>query len=229
MRSQRNEKSAGQARHAWSERGPWVVVLVLLAFIVVPFALWGEWFGAFLNWQGTCELLEKNRSWAWFLGIGLLISDLFLPIPGTVVMSALGWIYGPILGGLSAAAGSFLSAHVAYELSRAIGRPIAERLAGEEGLNEAAAWFSRRCGPAVAFSRCLPVLNEAVACLAGMSLFSRREFAWAALLGSVPVGFSFAWIGHLGRENSDAALLLSVLTPLVLWFLYRRTVRHPQG
>jgi uncharacterized membrane protein YdjX (TVP38/TMEM64 family) len=202
----------------------WAVPVALLVAILLPFALWGERLGAVLSPDGTRSLFLEYESWAWALGIGLLVGDLFLPIPATVVMSALGWIYGPWCGGLVAAAGVFLSSYLAYGLSRGVGRPMAVRLAGAESIEMASAWFSRQCGLAVAFSRCLPVLNEAMACLAGLSLYPHRDFVVAALAGCVPVGFAFAWIGHWGRDHSGGAVALSVGVPIVLWVLYRRVV-----
>jgi uncharacterized membrane protein YdjX (TVP38/TMEM64 family) len=202
-----------------------MVPSALLALILGPFVVWGEGFTQLLSWEGTRSLLEQQRAWGWCVGIGLLVADLFLPIPGTIVMSVLGWMYGPFLGGLAAAMGSFLSAYCAYGLSRGIGRRMALRLAGRESLESASVWFSRAGGLTIAFSRCLPVLNEAVACLAGLSLFPHRQFVFAALAGSIPVGFAFAWVGHLGHKDSNSALLLSVAVPVILWGLYRRAVR----
>ena len=137
-------------------------------------------------------------------------------------MSSLGWLYGPNTGGLISATGLFLSACIAYQLSRHLGRRLAVRLAGEESLTDAAEWFSKAGGPCIAISRCLPVLNEAISCLAGLSGFPQRQFFTAALLGSVPSGFVFAYIGHLGRKDSTAALALSAMVPILLWFVYRR-------
>ena len=41
------------------------------------------------------RLVPGYRSFAWLVAIGLLVSDLVLPIPNTMVMAALGVIYGP--------------------------------------------------------------------------------------------------------------------------------------
>jgi uncharacterized membrane protein YdjX (TVP38/TMEM64 family) len=75
-------------------------------------------------------------------------------------------------------------------------------------------------------SRCLPVLSEAIACLAGLSRFPQREFLIASLLGTLPAGFAFAFIGQLGHEHSATATTLSALIPILLWFAYRRISRE---
>jgi membrane protein DedA with SNARE-associated domain len=115
-----------------------------------------------------------------------------------------------------------LSAQLAYQLSLRFGRPFAARLAGEENLDAAAAWIFRAGGACVSISRCLPVLSEAIACLAGITRFPPLDFFAASLLGALPAGFAFAYIGHLGREDSWAATALSAVLPVLLWCSYRR-------
>jgi uncharacterized membrane protein YdjX (TVP38/TMEM64 family) len=209
------------------QRRIWIIPIILLAFIIVPFLLWGETFEALLSPAAMRALLERHRGIAWLIGITLLVADLFLPIPSTIVMSALGWLYGPLIGGIVASCGLFLSAQLAYQLSLRFGRPIALRLADEASLRTAAEWFSRTGGACVAVSRCLPVLSEAIACLAGLSRFPQRDFLAATLLGTLPAGFAFAFIGQLGHEDSATATALSAIVPILLWLAYRRISRVP--
>ncbi len=204
----------------------WLIPFLLLAGIIVPFLIWGSAFETLFSPQALRVLLEEHYQIAWLIGIGLLVADLFLPIPSTIVMSALGWLYGPLAGGAASAAGLLLSAQLAYRLSRRFGHPVAARLAGEANLQTASAWFRRAGGPCIAVSRCLPVLSEAISCLAGLSRFPPGEFFVAALLGSTPAGFAFAFIGHMGRTDSTTATVWSILLPVLLWLLYRWIVGH---
>lgn len=204
----------------------WIIPLLLLLGIIVPFLLWGEAFETLLSPSAMRSLLERHRAIGWLIGIALLVADLFLPIPSTIVMSALGWLYGPLTGGLVASVGLFLSAQLAFHLSHRFGRRIAVRLADEESLAAAALWFSKAGGACVAVSRCLPVLSEAIACLAGLSGFPQRDFLVASLLGTLPAGFAFAYIGQLGHEDSTTATALSALLPILLWVAYRRISRR---
>lgn len=198
------------------------LVLVLLAAVIVPFLIWGERFEAALSVEGTRQWLEGFGAWAWLAGIGLLVADIALPIPGTVVMSVMGWMYGWFWGGLISAAGSMLSGTFAYGLCRLLGRPVAVRIAGADGLEQAHALFEKNGGWLVAVSRWLPVLPEAVACLAGLARMPWRTFWVALLCGSLPLGFAFAAIGHLGHESPAGALLLSAVLPAGMWWVARR-------
>lgn len=198
------------------------LILVLLVAVILPFVLWGERFEASLSLEGTRTWMERFGPWAWLAGIGLLVADVALPIPGTVVMSAMGWMYGWFWGGVISASGSVLSGITAYWLCRSLGRPVALKIAGEDGLEQAHALFEKSGGWLVAVSRWLPVLPEAVACLAGLARMRWRTFWMALLCGSLPLGFAFAAIGHLGHENPAAALALSAVVPVCMWWVARR-------
>ena len=198
------------------------LILVLLVAVILPFVLWGELFESSFSLAGARAWMERFGAWAWLAGIGLLIADVGLPIPGTVVMSAMGWMYGWLLGGVISAAGSVLSGAAAYWLCRSLGRPIAVKIAGEDGLEQAHALFEKSGGWLVAVSRWLPVLPEAVACLAGLARMRWRTFWVALLCGSLPLGFAFAAIGDLGHESPAAALALSAVVPVGMWWVARR-------
>ncbi|TDU63130.1 putative membrane protein YdjX (TVP38/TMEM64 family) [Prosthecobacter fusiformis] len=195
----------------------WTLILVVLAGIIVPFLIWGEHFDEILNLEGAQRWMQGYGDWAWAAGIVLLMSDIVLPIPSTVVMSALGWMYGWWLGGLIAASGSFLSGMAAYGLCRWLGRSAAKWIAGEEGLRQGEALFAQKGGWLVALSRWAPVLPEAVACLAGMMQMRWSTFVLALACGSLPLGFTFALIGQLGHSSPTWAIILSAILPLILW------------
>ena len=195
--------------------------LVLLGAIV-PYLIWGDALEAAFSVEGARAWMSGYGVGAGLAGVGLLVADLLLPIPSTLVMSALGLAYGTWLGGLYAAAGTMLAGLVAYALSRWLGRPLALRLAGEEGLRAGEGLFARGGAWLVAGSRCLPILPEAVACLAGLHRMPFRTFLFALACGSVPTGFLFAAIGALGQAEPAWALGLSVVVPVALWLGARR-------
>jgi len=200
-------------------------VALLLLGILGPWWIWGDKFDATLTLEGSIGWIRAQGDWAWLAGIGLLVADLALPIPSTIVMSALGVIYGPILGGILAGTGSMLAGVVAYGLSRCAGRPMAVRFAGEEGLARTEALFVKGGAWLVLTSRWLPVLSEAVACLAGLARMPFRTFLAALTVGSLPMGFAFASIGSIARDRESLAVALSIALPVIAWLASRRIRR----
>ncbi len=193
--------------------------LALALVITIPFLIWGEWFGRMFTGDALQTWLASyGREWGWLVAVLLLVADLVLPVPGTAVMSGLGYVYGVWWGGLAAAAGSFLSGALAYGLCRKFGGRMAVRLMGEKGHAQGVRMFAGGGGGfMVAGSRCLPLLPEVVACMAGLTKMPARRFFTALACGSLPVGFVFAWIGAAGREAPGLAIALSVLVPVVLY------------
>jgi len=198
------------------------IFLGLAALLLIPFFLWAESLG--FNQAGAIEWLNRFGNWAWAAGIGLFISDLVLPIPGTAVMAGLGFIYGPILGGAISAFGSFLAGAVAFNLCRLAGRPAAVWLVGEKDLQRGEQMFTRIGGWLVAVSRWLPLFPEVIACMAGMVGMPRKLFYLALLCGSAPLGFVYASVGSAGTQRPGLALLISAALPPLLWLILGRWI-----
>ncbi len=108
------------------------LLIVLVAVVLIPFFIWGDTLMAFFSWEHSLEWLRGYGTWAWAIAIILLIADLFLPLPATIIMSALGYIYGPMVGGLISAAGSFASGVLAYWLCRMLGENAATWVLGKK-------------------------------------------------------------------------------------------------
>lgn len=175
-----------------------------------------------MSLENTVRWLKASGSWAWAAGLGLLLLDLFLPILGTVVMSALGLVYGWFWGGLLSAGGAIGAGLLAYGLARNLGRRAALFLTGPNGLEEGEKLFHGEAGGwLVAFSRWMPVLPEVVACLAGITRMPFPRFLAALCAGCLPMGFVFAWIGETGNERPGLALALSAGLPPLIWGLFR--------
>jgi uncharacterized membrane protein YdjX (TVP38/TMEM64 family) len=56
-----------------------------------------------------------------------------------------------------------------------------------------------------------------------------RVFLPALACGSIPLGFAFAAIGHLGQSEPTWAIALSAVTPIVLWLVASRLVLRPRA
>ena len=207
-----------------------VICALLLALTIIPFVIWGDAMEAALSIDGARSWMANFGAGAGLAGMALLVADIALPVPSTIVMSALGLTYGTWLGGLYASAGSVLAGLIAYGLCRWLGRPMALRIAGADGLSSGEAFFARGGPWLVLMSRWMPVLPEAVACLAGLVQMRFGAFCLALVCGSVPMGFAFAGIGALGQEQPAWAIGLSIVVPALLWFAARRwLVKRPDS
>jgi uncharacterized membrane protein YdjX (TVP38/TMEM64 family) len=195
---------------------------LLIAFVAAAglmlavFALWGESWERSFTVEGSVEWLQRSGSWAWAAGVGLLVSDLVLPVPSTCVMSALGIVYGPWLGGALSAFGTLLGGVIAYWSCRALGERAAQWLLGDRRGD--AGRLSTKLGMwVIALTRCLPVLPELTCCMAGLERMPLARFHVALACGCLPTSFVFAWIGAEGLERPGLALFLSIALPALLF------------
>jgi uncharacterized membrane protein YdjX (TVP38/TMEM64 family) len=201
----------------------WIFFVIAL-LLALPFFVVGDRLEAMLHQDRLVAWFQSYRASAWLVGTGLLVSDLVLPIPNTMVMAALGVIYGPVLGGLVSTLGNCLSGLLGYWLCRSYGRPVAARLIGEADLEAGHRLFARSGGLIVALSRWLPVLPEIVSCMAGLTRMPFRVFVLALFAGSAPLGFVVAGLGYAGSEQPILTLVLCALLPLPLWYLLQSIV-----
>lgn len=199
---------------------PWrlyVLVFVLIAGMMSSMLVVGDALDVRFGGAEGVRRLEAYGAWAWLLAIVLIVSDLVLPVPGTAVITGLGMIYGPWLGGLIGGVGSVLAGLTAYGGSRWLGTRFATWLVGDDDLRRLARFFERRGPLAIALSRWLPILPEALCCLAGISRMRFRVFLAALVIGGLPMSFLFAWLGRWFEAQPLAALVVSGCIPLLLW------------
>ena len=182
----------------------WIVVVVLLfAAILIPFAIWGE---ALEQWVATVRWSGMSTGLAAVLGAALLAADIVLPIPSSVIGTMLGSVLGAWLGTLVGAAGLTAGCVVGY----AIGW-----LLGAEHSHRAAAWIERYGIAALVLCRAVPVLAEASIIMAGaLRLAPVRAFT-ATALANVGISAVYATLGATATDASGflLALVLAVAFP----------------
>lgn len=162
-------------------------------------------------------MLREYGSWAWAVGIVLIWGDLLLPIPQTVVITALGITYGTVLGGLLGTLGLITGGLLGYGLMFTSARRLAQRFVRPQSLHKMDSLFERGGAWAIVLTRSLPYsVPEAAVLLAGLARMPIRKFAAALTVGSVPTGFAFAAIGAGWADQPIVALALSYVLPIFL-------------
>ncbi len=164
--------------------------------------------------------LAALGDWLWVVAIALLIADVFIPIPTTVVVTVLGQKYGALLGGALGTLGSFLAGIVAYGGTRLAGRRFAHWLLGKDAAR-AEMFFQRSGAFAVACSRWLPLLPEAISCTAGLARMPFGKYCVALLCGAAPMCFAYAALATIS-SNDLVPLLVSIVLPAPIWLIAGR-------
>lgn len=185
--------------------------------ILMIWVIWGGHWESWADVKTASVALQGYGVSAALAGVLLLVLDLLLPIPGTVVMSALGFLYGTLLGALLGFIGSFLSGLIGYGIGRLFTEKTARRFLGEKDFVRGKSLFARGGGWVIALSRAVPILPEALSVTAGLLRMPLAAFLLALACGSLPMAALFAWIGATGHDRPLLTLVLSFIVPAVLW------------
>jgi uncharacterized membrane protein YdjX (TVP38/TMEM64 family) len=152
------------------------------------------------------------------LGVSLLVADVLLPVPSSLVMVAHGAIFGVVKGTLLSLVGSTGAAMFGFWLGRRGGRLLERCVPTEE--RERANYLLDRWGTlAIIVTRPVPLLAETVAIMAGASRMGWGRTMVAAAAGSLPVALLYALTGASIANFANTALMF-VLVLLVAGFFW---------
>ncbi len=201
---------------------PAAVMAAMLATFVVVEALGVE------PLTDPRPLLGAGGAVAAAAGTGLLLADVFLPVPSSGVMLAHGALFGIVVGTALSLLGSIGAFALGFGLGRRGGRAL-ERLVPEEERSRADGLLRRWGVLAIVVSRPVPILAETTAFVAGTSSLGWRTSLVAALVGSLPAALLYALAGALAASFATGAVVFAVviLLGVVVAALSPRAGRQP--
>jgi uncharacterized membrane protein YdjX (TVP38/TMEM64 family) len=139
-------------------------------------------------------VLERFGALAALLAVGLLVADVVLPVPSSILMVWLGAAHGWAAGAVLSLVGAIGAAAVAFWLGRR-GGPLVDRLVAPPERQRADAALTRWGPLAVAVTRPVPIIAETTALLAGTSPMRWRALLSAAAIGAAPPALLYALAG----------------------------------
>ena len=157
------------------------------------------------------------------LGVGLLIADVLLPVPSSLVMVAHGSLFGVALGTLLSLLGSVGAATFGFAIGRRGGK-LLERVVTREERIRADSMLARWGTLAIIVTRPVPLLAETVAIMAGASSLGWRNLVLASLAGSLPPALLYALTGAAVANLQSTALMFGVVLLVAgfFWFVGNR-------
>lgn len=191
------------------------LMCVVLLVPILPFVFFG---GQLEQWLKG--IAEDPPSWevTFALVVGLLSTDILLPIPSSVISTLSGWQLGWWLGAIATWLGMSLGAVLGFALARQWGQPFAKWFSKQEDL-ETVREMSDRFGPAVlAITRAMPVFAEASVLISGIHQLSWKKFMPAVLLSNLGIAIAYAWFGEIAEQNEwlPLALGIAVAVPVLV-------------
>lgn len=204
----------------------WCVAGVL-GGLAVLFAVLGFWLEPWIE-QAIQRTVDGGRSQTIALAvIALLVADIVLPVPASVVCTAAGSTLGVWTGALTVWVGLTLGAFAGYALGR-VG--LARFVSGGAGERHSTAmehspWILALCRP-------LPLLAESTVIAAGAARLSLDRFLVPVVAANGLLALLWTGLGAVARSEGWTGLALSVAAVLPVaaaaWWRFRpRTATRP--
>lgn len=169
--------------------------------------------------------LTSGGIWAALLGVALLVADVLLPVPSSLVMVAHGALFGIWSGTFLSLLGSTGAAIFGFWIGRRGGRLLTRLVTPAE--RERADQLLKRWGAlAIIVTRPVPLLAETVAIMAGASPLGWSRTALAALAGSLPPAFLYALAGASASQFQNTVLMFVFVVVIagIFWMIGRRVM-----
>lgn len=174
------------------------------------------------------DTLERGGLSAAAVGVGLLVADVFIPVPSSLLMVAHGKLFGVWVGTLLSIVGTVGAALLGFLVGRA-GGPLVERLVTPAEKARADRLLDRWGALAIVVTRPIPLLAETVAILSGASPLRWPRVAAAAAAGAVVPALLYALTGAYAASFGNASLMMGLvlLVTAIFWFVGRRLGTTP--
>lgn len=199
----------------------WLLTGGMMALFLALFGL-AEWLRVpILTDPGP--LLAEGGWIAASVGVGLLVADVALPVPASLVMIGHGALFGVVGGTLLSLVGALGAALFGFWIGRR-GGPLLARLVPEDERRRADALLQEWGDLAIIVTRPVPILAETLAILAGASPMRPGRMLLSTLAGSLPAALLYALTGATARSLDNTALVFSLvlLVAGLFWLVGKR-------
>ena len=158
------------------------------------------------------------------LVVGLLATDILLPIPSSVISTLSGWQLGWFWGTVATWIGMNLGAAIGFALARRFGRTFALIFSRGEDLERMREVMDRHGPTVLALTRAMPVFAEASVLIAGIHRLAWGRFLTVVLFSNLGIAISYAAFGDYAERNQwlPLALVVSVALPVLVAAIGRR-------
>ena len=213
----------GQSKNTYV-RNVSLLFLLVLAFILIPFFLFQDQFD---SWSSIILGQSEKLTWMAFLLIILLATDVFLPIPSSMISTGAGFLFGFTIG----VAISFTGMTIGVLIGYALGNGSRRALPWLD--NNTKVWlesfFDKKGIWAIAFARPVPVIAEASVIFAGMSKMSFPRFIIISSLSNLGISLAYAGVGAFSVSVNSflLAFLGSMLIPFI-WAIIKISKPRPK-
>jgi uncharacterized membrane protein YdjX (TVP38/TMEM64 family) len=158
---------------------------------------------------------------AGLIGVSLLIADVVLPVPSSLIMIAHGALFGIWTGSLLSLIGSTGCSLAGFAIGR-LGRDTVQRFVTDAEYARASRLLDRWGMAGIVATRPVPILAEVMSIIAGTTpAMSWWQITVSSIAGSLPPAIAYAVAGHMATKTIGAIWVFSALmlmSAAMWWF-----------
>ncbi|MCL1126896.1 3-dehydroquinate synthase [Shewanella surugensis] len=192
------------------------IMLLIMVFVIISFFSFEQMITNVI--KDSIELFsdaELKAVWIAFLVIGLLMLDIILPIPSSLVAVYVGTVFGVFSGTVIIWIGLTLGAILGYGLGRGFYTLFPDYWGIKGHLNKASILSETLDDAALVLMRGIPVMAETSVIAAGIIQLSFVRFIMLISLANAGVALVYAYVGSLIIESYSLLMILvaSIILP----------------
>lgn len=171
--------------------------------------------------------LLQHRMYSAPLSVSLLMADVVLPVPSSLIMIANGALYGAVMGAGLSLLGTIGATLLGYVLGKR-GSSFLTRHVPLHSRERAQQLLQRWGLLAIIITRPVPLLAETTAILAGTSALRWTSVALAAAAGALPAAILYAAAGAATLKLQSSAIIFAAVLAIagVVWVTGHILQRH---
>lgn len=193
-----------------------ILFFVLLCFFLLLFLLVEQFQVPLLS--DPSAVLNRGGFIAALVGTGLLISDVVLPVPSSLIMIANGALFGLVLGAALSLLGGLGASLFGFWIGRR-STHLVQRFVSDRDRAQADRLMQRWGMIAIIVTRPVPLLSETMSIVAGGTSLRWGAMIAASALGVVPGAVIYAATGVyvVSLESSVWSFAIVIAVALAFW------------
>lgn len=190
--------------------------LFCCTLIIVAFLLFGD----VERWAETNLNSDRSVFTYTALSFTLLLSDILFPVPSSLIMVLNGKILGLLPGTLVSLVAGLLSSSIGFFLGRRTSTFLNKVFTARDK-KVSDNLFDKFGNTAIAISKALPVLSEAVSVVSGTTSISFQRFLVYSFVGHLTVSLLYAYVGSYSSslDSSLVAGVVIISALLISWLI----------
>lgn len=163
--------------------------------------------------EQVLQRIMENKQLYSFVSGGILISDIVLPVPSSVVMYMNGFVLDRWIGTML----SFFSLMISSLIGYFIGS-IPKYYQNKKGGVTSNTIFNSFGSFAILLTRGIPILSESICIICGYNKMPLKKYLLISALGFLPICFLYAQMGEIASDRNVFLLVLGLSIGVTILF-----------